>query len=159
MASRKSCEDCCWGSFCGETVHISFPPNLTPTEECRNGVFCYWLIGLTCTLCLFLSLNQMESRHVNWWATYSAGAQLVSNILCLGKKTCYGVYSNGTNLSCCPHSFSLFYCWVPCVIEITDCCDFTPNKYGINQTNNCLVHPFYMFGPSPFRQWRSSRAF
>lgn len=26
MASRKSCADCFWGSFCRETVHISSPP-------------------------------------------------------------------------------------------------------------------------------------
>lgn len=29
-------------SFCGDTVHISFPHLQTPTEECKNSVFfCY----------------------------------------------------------------------------------------------------------------------
>lgn len=91
--------------------------------------------------------------HILRWSpacslTSSAWGKRRAMVFILMAQSCLAVHT---------HSHC-FYCWVPCVIEITDCCDFIPNKYAINHTNNCLVHPFYMFGPSPFSQWRSSRA-
>lgn len=110
MASRKNCADCCWGSLCEETLHISFPQLQTPTEECRNCFYFFLLL---------IDQTDMHFACFSAWTNWRVAMRtdephvplkpsLLSNILHLGKETCYGGYCNGTKLSRCPHSFSLF---------------------------------------------------
>lgn len=104
-------------------------------------------------LCLFLSLNHLEGRHANWWATCSAEAQLTPlNIYRLGKRHAMEFIVMAQSGLAVHTNFHCFRCCVPCVMEITVGCNFVPDKYAINHTNNYFVHPLSEFSPHPFRQ-------
>lgn len=133
MASRESRADCCWGSFCGGTVHISFPQLLTPTEDCRNSVSCYWLIRLTCTLPVSQPEPFGESpyelmSHMFRWSparsltSYAWGKTHAMKFIVMAQ-SCLAVHTH----------FHCFHCCVPCVMEIT--------VVILSLTNMLLIRP------------------
>lgn len=77
-----------WGSSCEETVHTSFPHLQSPTEECRNSVFCYWLISLTCSL--LVSQPEPDGNSPGWLMSHLCFGL---TILCRETWTCFQVYA------------------------------------------------------------------
>lgn len=77
-----------WGSSCEETVHTSFPHLQSSTEECRNSVFCYWLISLTCSL-----LVPQPQTYGNSQSKLMSHPCFGLTILCRGTWTCFQVYA------------------------------------------------------------------
>lgn len=144
MASCKSCAAPSVG-----TLSTFLSPTCRLPQRSAKTVFffCYWLIRLSCSLPVsqpepfYDSPRTLMSHMFRWSPTWGHSHALDFVVMV---QSCLNAHAHWM--------FSLL-CSMSCGKHSSCSCNFVPDKYAINQTNNCFVHPLSELGPSPFRHW------